>query len=358
MKRIWKILHWKLPDCFDYLPKLVLALMVLALLSEAFYWHSLQEKTKNQIAFIRDSYSGLTILEKHDVQTTLQAILWRRGDTWEALSDEVKNVRRHKALDSVIDDLLIANFSKAKANDDSPSLHRESEEAFQQFLKQFPPPDEWKQRLEQQGLTETKLRERISRETKHLSAIENWLAQQPGKVTEADARAWFDTHKNSLTIPERVRASHIFLTRLADKDTGQDREPKIRELHKKLLTKEATLEDLARQFSDDDGSKPRGGDLGWFSRHRMPPEFAEKVFALPVGEISAPFESHLGWHILVVQEKRPARVIEFAEVQNEITAMLESQWREATLQRLMQELRAKAKIEMFESRIKEVQPSA
>ncbi|MEI6534788.1 MAG: peptidylprolyl isomerase [Verrucomicrobiaceae bacterium] len=210
--------------------------------------------------------------------------------------------------------------------------------------------------MEQQGLTETKMRYRIADETKHLNAIENWLAQQPGNVTEADARAWFDAHKSELNIPERVRASHIFLTRLADKDTTQDREPEIRKLHGKLVAKEATLEELARQFSDDDGSKPRGGDLGWFSRNRVPPEFAEKVFALPVGEISAPFESHLGWHILLVREKQPARAPEFAEVQNEITAILESQWREATLKRLVSELRAKAKIEKFESRVADVHP--
>lgn len=314
----------------------------------------------NRSATISSSFYGKSVARvdgkqilPSDFSEALRANLWRRGESWGELSGETQNARRNDALETLIDDQLFAQFATQNSND-SPSLHRESEEAFQQFLKQFPPPDEWKQRMEQQGLTETKLRDRVAGETKHLNAIENWLAQQPGKVTEAAVHAWFDEHKDSMTIPERVRASHVFLTK-HDKDKP-DREPEIRELHRKLVSEEATLEELARQFSDDDGSKPHGGDLGWFSRHRVPPEFADKVFALPVGKISAPFESHLGWHILVVREKKPARLPEFAEVREEFTAMLDSQWREATLKRLVHELRAKAKIEKFESRIPKVSP--
>ncbi len=291
-----------------------------------------------------------TLLSKTELGDAIRKLLWGRGETWGALNDGTKRARHSEALEALIDNHLIGQFA-ARNKTDSPSLPRETEAAFQQFLKQFPPPDEWKQRMEQQGLTETKLRDSITNETKQLHAIENWLAEQPGKVIEVDARTWFDAHKDSLTIPERVHASHVFLTK-HDKDKP-DREPEIRELHRKLIAKEATLEELARQFSDDDGSKLRG-DLGWFSRNRVPPEFADKVFALPVGEISAPFESHLGWHILVVREKRPARKPDFPEVQDEITAMLESQWREVALKRLVNELRAKAKIEKFESRIGDV----
>lgn len=355
MKRLWKILNVELPPVFGCFGKAIMAFVYAILLLDvyAIYLQPTLEswlENRHDVAII-----GKDHITKSELQSTLQAALWRRGETWESLNDKTKRARRNEALDALIEGHLIQQFA-ARNKSDSPSLHRESAEAFQQFLKQFPPPDEWKERMEQQGLTETKLRERISQETINLSALENWLAQQAGKVTEVDARAWFDAHKDSLTIPERVRASHIFLTRLADKDTTQNREAEIRELHRKLVAKEATLEELARQFSDDDGCKPHGGDLGWFSRNRVPPEFAEKVFALPVGEISAPFESHLGWHILVVQEKRPARTPEFAEVQNEITALLESQWREAKLKQLVIELRAKANIEKFESRIAKVQP--
>ncbi len=353
MKRLWKILNWMLPDYFEWLPKLLTAFIFLVLIIDAFHWSKVIAKHSNELVFISDSSPSLEIIKKLDLQSALQNLLWRRGESWETLNDETKSARRSEALEKLINQTLIKQFA-AKNEKDSLSSSRETEEAFQQFLKQFPPPDEWKERIEKQGLTETELRNRIALETQQLTAIESWLTLQPGKVTDADARAWFDAHKDSLTVPERVRASHVFLTN-HDKDQP-DREPEIRELHRKLVAKEATLEELAREFSDDDGSKLRGGDLGWFARNRVPAEFSDKVFALPTSEINEPFESHLGWHILVVREKLPARTPEFAEVSEEITAMLNSQWRETALKRLVNELREKAKIEMFESRIVNVHP--
>ncbi|MCE9519427.1 MAG: peptidylprolyl isomerase, partial [Verrucomicrobia bacterium] len=221
-------------------------------------------------------------------------------------------------------------------------------------LNQFPPPDEWKERIKLQGLDERALRGRINDEVKHLDAIESWLAQQPGKITEADARSWYAAHMKNSTIPERIRASHIFLTRHDQKQP--DRRLEINELHRKITAGEATFDELVMKYSDDDSAKLRGGDLGWFTRDRVPPEFAEKVFALPVDEMSAPFESHLGWHILIVKEKRPARAATFDEMKDEIAAMQDREWRETAVKRLLEDLRLKAKIVKFDDRIATISP--
>lgn len=283
----------------------------------------------------------------------LRSILWRRGESWNALSTPERNSRRDEAVDSLINDCLITQLTGWRAENPVP-LRRETEEEFQQFLKQFPPPDEWRERMTLQGLDEPALRRKISGEAERLDAIENWLRQQPGQVTEADARAWFETHGKEFIIPERVRASHIFLT---SHDVNKpDREPEIRELHRRLTAGEAEFAELAATNSDDDSAKLRAGDLGWFSRHRVPPEFADRVFALPAGRVSAPFASHLGWHILLVKEKHPPRAAMFEEMKDEIIALLESRWREAAIRRLVEDLRAKARIEKFPDRIAAVSP--
>lgn len=288
-----------------------------------------------------------------EVAIELRNLLWRSGETWDMLKTDAQAARRETALENLTDRRLLAEFTTRHPGDRLSAGH-ESEEDFQCFLKQFAPPEEWRDRMDLQGLDEPALRGRIGAEVDTLDAVERWLEQQPGKATEADARRWFEAHTNDLAIPERVRASHIFLTR-HDRDRP-DREAEIREIHRRLTAGEATFEDLATRNSDDDSAKLRGGDLGWFTRRRVPEAFAEKVFALPVGEESAPFESQLGWHILVVKERRPARVATFEEAKDEIVAMLDREWRGAAVRRLLGDLRSTATIEKFEDRMAAVLP--
>jgi parvulin-like peptidyl-prolyl isomerase len=279
--------------------------------------------------------------------------LWQHGLAWSELPPDERDSHRKTALEELINDRLIAWFDEHNQSDGA-AIRRESEEQFQQFLKQFSSTDEWKRRMELQGLDERALRSRIHDETRQLDVIGRWLLKVPGKVTEAAARQWFDGRESEFQIPERVRASHIFLTK-HDKDKP-DRGAEIRELHRKLTAGESTFEELAAKNSEDDSARLRGGDLGWFTRKRVPVEFADKVFALRVDGVSAPFESHLGWHILIVKEKEPERAATFEEMKDEIIATLDAEWRESALKELIKELRSKAMIEIFESRSAKVEP--
>jgi peptidyl-prolyl cis-trans isomerase C len=76
--------------------------------------------------------------------------------------------------------------------------------------------------------------------------------------------------------------------------------------------------ELARQKSKDPGAAAEGGDLGYFGKEQMVPEFAEVAFKLDKGQVSDPVKTQFGWHIIKVEDKRTKPVPEFDKVKDQI----------------------------------------
>jgi len=143
------------------------------------------------------------------------------------------------------------------------------------------------------------------------------------------------------TTEEQVSARHILFGPDAEAEDQQaalqDAAARAQEAYDRLLAGE-DFATLAVELSDDPGSGQEGGDLGWFGRGRMVPEFDAVAFSLAPEEISQPFTSTFGYHIVQVQEKDP---------QHELDEATLSQARSQAYDEWLQERQQTANIERF-----------
>ena len=138
-------------------------------------------------------------------------------------------------------------------------------------------------------------------------------------IPSADVEKAYNNGIEQYTTPEQVRASHILL-----KTEGKD-DAAVKAKAEDLLKQAragADFADLARKNSEDDASAKNGGDLDYFGRGRMVPEFDTAVFAMAPGQISDLVKTQYGYHIIKLVDKKNATTRTLAEVRQQITDQL------------------------------------
>jgi peptidyl-prolyl cis-trans isomerase D len=141
-------------------------------------------------------------------------------------------------------------------------------------------------------------------------------------VTPTEVQQYYNGNIAQYQTPEQVRASHILL------NTGGKDEAAVRKQAEDILQQVkagADFAELAKKYSEDEGSKATGGDLDYFSRGRMVPEFEAAAFSLEAGQISEIIKSQFGFHIIKVVDKKPAVTRSLDEVRPQIEEQLKRQ---------------------------------
>jgi peptidyl-prolyl cis-trans isomerase D len=157
------------------------------------------------------------------------------------------------------------------------------------------------------------------------------------QIPEEELRQTYESLRASrYTHGEQRRASHILfrLDPAASPDEEDEKEAAANDLLAALRSG-SDFAEMARQHSEDSGSAPSGGDLGYFERGSMVPEFEEAAFSSPVGEISDVVKTGFGFHIIKTTDNRPAGSRTFEEVREEIR-------RDLAVQRAQEEIRQAA----------------
>jgi peptidyl-prolyl cis-trans isomerase C len=214
-----------------------------------------------------------------------------------------------------------------------------------QIRKQFPSDEAFKQTLAQQKMSEAQLREDARNDmlVSKMLDVEIQIAVQPQDVT-----AFYQQNPDKFQQGERVRASHI-LIRLPEK-TDEKIKGEARTKAAEVLKQVKSGQDfaaLAKQHSQDPGSAPNGGDLGYFQQGQMVGAFERVAFDLKPGEVSDLVETPFGFHIIKVADKQAARTVPIDEVRPQIEEFLRNQQREQKTQSFVEALKTKGKVEIL-----------
>ena len=151
-------------------------------------------------------------------------------------------------------------------------------------------------------------------------------------VPEADIAAFYQQNLSQYQTPGQVRASHILLH-----TEGKDErvvKAQAEDILKKAKAPGADFAALARQYSEDDSNKAQGGDLDYFGRGRMVPEFERAAFALKTGETSDLVKTSFGFHIIKIVDSKPETTRPLADVRAELEDQLKWQKAQAEAERL------------------------
>jgi len=143
---------------------------------------------------------------------------------------------------------------------------------------------------------------------------------------------------------QQTRARHILIeeSEIMDAQTAQER---LLELRRQLEEEDADFAVLARENSEDIGSMLQGGDLGWANPGMFVPEFEEAMATTDVGEVTGPFKSQFGWHILQVTDRRQEDLSDVV-MRNRVAQILRDRRFAEELQVWQQELREDAYLDI------------
>lgn len=275
-----------------------------------------------------------------DLDDAVRAIAGRAGPI---PPDERDRVFRG-VLDDMIGYRLIIQEAKARK---IAVADAEVDAQVEQIRKQFPNEAQFQQALTAQKTTLEAIRNDTRDEMSASKLVETEIATKIAVKPEA-VTDFYNKNQDKFQQGPRVRASHILIgiPQNADAATKQQAKTKAETLLNDLKGGKDFAE-AAKANSQDPGSAPNGGDLGYFEQGQMVPPFEQAAFALKPGEMSDIVETQFGYHIIKVADKQNSRVVPLDEAKGQIEEYLTQQNRHAQTELFVQGLKTKAKIEIL-----------
>jgi peptidyl-prolyl cis-trans isomerase C len=248
-----------------------------------------------------------------------------------------------QALNQLISsELLFQTSQKLEIKD----LDKQAEDKLAEIRKRFPDAKNYAWELQKIGVDDKGLLESTRRDLAIVYFINTKIAPDI-KVSEEDINKFYEQNPDKFRQEEQVRASHILIG--IDKKAGIEEKKAARnkadKLHKDLVSG-ADFAKLAMDNSTCPSSK-QGGDLGYFSKGKMVPQFEQAAFALEPGGLSDVVETQFGYHIIKLVDRKKAEEISLATARNKIENYLRAQKTNEAIEVFVGEARKNAKIDVL-----------
>jgi peptidyl-prolyl cis-trans isomerase D len=147
--------------------------------------------------------------------------------------------------------------------------------------------------------------------------------RQTAQISDDELKAQYQQNIQQYQVPNRVHVEHILLMTVGKTAAEVEEIRQKAEDVLKQAKKGAKFEDLAKKYSEDPGTKDKGGDLGWLMQGQTVPEFEKTAFGLEKGKISDLVKTQYGFHIIEVLDKETAHTKPFEEVKDSIKTPLQ-----------------------------------
>jgi len=281
-------------------------------------------------------------IKKEELEAALNAALARQGIPVDQLPGDQKTQGYRMLLNDLITEKLVTKRSaQIEVKDEDIAAQ------FEQFRTRFGTAEAFEEQMKQSGQSVDKIKTDIRAYLKQQNWVQEQVKDAP-KATDADAEEYFTKNPNDFKKPEQVRASHILVAVPADATEEQVGEKKkLADAITVRVKGGEAFDKLAAELSEDPSAKQNSGDLNFFTREQMVPEFANAAFGMQKGEISAPVKSQFGFHIIQLTDRKDAETMGLESVKPRLLAFLNQRMRDTQIQKVLTELREKAEVKIL-----------
>jgi peptidyl-prolyl cis-trans isomerase C len=280
-------------------------------------------------------------ITEEEIDAKIKPVLDRRARQMDPnMVEQYKKRLRPQVLDAIIVERLLDE--QVKKNNVTVTEADVNDKIGEMLKQQGMSQDMFKSLLTAQGQSY----DQFEQQMKKAIGYEKLLALQarPIEVNEAEVTAYYEENKDSFKEPEEVNASHI-LIKVAASATPEEKAAAKEKAEKllKQVREGGDFAELARENSDCP-SKAQGGNLGFFAKGQMVPEFEKAAFGMQPGQVSDVVETQFGYHIIKVIDRKEANVTSFEKARPDIVKGLQQMKQSKAFKQYVEKLKAGATI--------------